>query len=88
MVSLSKILQTYKKIHCCNNAELAKKLNLELDDYGYIVVNRKQETNVKGIYAAGDITGGILQTCIAVGEGATAAVHAYLYIQGGWYSEK
>ena len=68
--------------------ELAKILNLELDDYGYIYVNRKQETNIKGIYAAGDITGGILQTCIAVGEGATAAVYAYLYIQGGWYSEK
>lgn len=68
--------------------ELAKKLNVELDDYGYINVNRKQETNIKGIYAAGDVTGGILQTCTAVGEGCTAAVYAYLYIQGGWYSEE
>jgi len=68
--------------------ELAKKLNVELDDYGYINVNRKQETNISGIYAAGDVTGGILQTCTAVGEGCTAAVYAYLYIQGGWYSDK
>ncbi len=68
--------------------ELAKKLNIDLDEYGYIKVNRKQETNVKGVYAAGDVTGGILQTCTAVGEGCTAAVYAYLYIQGGWYSEE
>ncbi len=67
--------------------ELAKKLGLKLDDEGYILVNRRQETSKDGIYAAGDITGGFLQISVGVGEGATAAVNAFLYIQGGWYSE-
>lgn len=69
------------------NNDLAKKLNLELDEDGYVVVNRKFETNVEGIFAAGDITGGVLQTIVSAGEGAAAAVSAYLYIQGGWYKQ-
>ena len=69
------------------NNDLAKKLELDLDPEGYIIVDRNQETSRKGIFAAGDITGGVLQTCVAVGEGATAAVQAYLYINSGWYGQ-
>ena len=35
-----------------------------------IIVNDKMETNVKGIYACGDTTGGLYQVCKAVYEGA------------------
>ena len=54
---------------------------------GFVKVNSRAETNIPGIFAAGDITGGILQVSTAVGEGTIAAVHAYLYIKGGWYGE-
>ena len=68
--------------------DLAKKLGLKLGSEGFIAVNEHAETSMEGIFAAGDITGGILQVSTAVGEGTIAAVNAYLYIKGGWYGEK
>jgi thioredoxin reductase (NADPH) len=54
--------------------ELAKILGLTLDKYGYIVVDRQQRTSIKGVYAAGDITGGLRQVITACAEGAIAAL--------------
>jgi thioredoxin reductase (NADPH) len=68
-------------------SELAKKAGIETDENDYIKVNKKQETNMSGIYAAGDITGGIRQVTTAVGEATTAAMNAYLFIKKGWYGE-
>jgi thioredoxin reductase (NADPH) len=68
-------------------SELAKKAGIELDEDDFIKVNRNQETNFPGIYAAGDVTGGIRQVTTATGEGTTAAMNAYLYIKQGWYGE-
>ncbi|WP_316803122.1 mercuric reductase [Pedobacter nototheniae] len=50
-----------------------KLLDLELcgvktDDKGYIIVNEKLETNVKGIYALGDVKGGPAFTHIAYND--------------------
>lgn len=42
---------------------------------GFITVNRNMETNIKGIYATGDITGKPLQLSKAVSEGLIAAQH-------------
>jgi len=67
---------------------LAQKIGINLDSEGFIIVNERAETNLPGIFAAGDITGGILQVATAVGKGTTAAVNAYLYIKGGWYGEQ
>ena len=53
--------------------ELAKKLGIALDDEGYIKIDKGYRTNVIGVYAAGDITGGFKQIVTAVGQGATAA---------------
>jgi len=39
------------------------------------------ETTVKGIYAAGDVTGIGLQIITAAGQGATAALEAYKYVK-------
>ena len=68
-------------------SDLAKKAGIELDDDNCIKVNRNQETNIPGIYAAGDVTGGIRQVTTAVGEATTAAMNAYLFIKKGWYGE-
>ena len=49
---------------------------LNLDQYGYIITNGNMETNVPGIYAAGDIRANSPRQAItAAGDGATAAVH-------------
>jgi len=54
--------------------DLAKQLKIILDEQGYIVVDKQQRTNVKGVYAAGDITGGLRQVITACAEGAIAAL--------------
>lgn len=56
---------------------LAKQLGVELDENGYIITDKSQATNVSGVYAAGDITGGVKQWIVACGEGAVAAISAY-----------
>lgn len=46
----------------------------------FISVDRYMETNIEGVYAAGDITGKPLQLSKAVSEGLIAAQHAALQI--------
>ena len=45
-------------------------------DGRFVRVNREQETNIPGLYAAGDCTGSPLQIAKAVGEGLVAAQNA------------
>lgn len=52
---------------------------LELSN-GSIVVNRFMETNMPGVYAAGDVTGGPLQVAKAVGEGLIAGLSVADYL--------
>ena len=51
---------------------------------GVIKVDRRMATNIPGVFAAGDCTGGPLQVSKAVGEGHVAALSAceYLDLQG------
>jgi thioredoxin reductase (NADPH) len=57
--------------------ELTGHLGIRLDDdMKYIQVNKQQETNVPGLYAAGDITGLPWQLAKAVGEGCIAGMNA------------
>ncbi|MFH1328700.1 MAG: thioredoxin-disulfide reductase [Candidatus Bathyarchaeota archaeon] len=65
--------------------EISSEAGILVDDESYIVVNKKQETNIEAVFAAGDVTGGVRQIGTAVGEGITAAVNACLYIRGGIY---
>lgn len=53
---------------------LAKALGCKLDDNGFIIVDKEGRTNVKGVYAAGDITGGLRQVITACAKGAVAAL--------------
>ena len=61
--------------------ELATQIGVQLDteSFKYIDINRKQETNIPGIYAAGDITGPPWQMAKAVGEGCVAGMEAATY---------
>ena len=45
-------------------------------DKGYVTVDRKMATNLSGVFAAGDCTGGPLQVSKAVGEGLIAGQSA------------
>ncbi|MGQ4891398.1 MAG: thioredoxin-disulfide reductase [Candidatus Njordarchaeia archaeon] len=70
------------------NSELAIEAGVKVNDEGYIIVDKKQETNIRGVYAAGDITGGLQQITVSVGEGSIAAISAFEYVTGGWYAKK
>ncbi len=48
----------------------------------FIQADREGRTNVPGVFAAGDCTGGFLQISKAVGEGAVAAKSAIDYVRG------
>jgi len=55
---------------------------VELDDYGYIVTNKKQHTNIPGVFACGDVQDpDYRQVVIAAGSGAKAAIEASEYIE-------
>ena len=61
--------------------ELASALGVALDTESmkYVAVNRKQETSLPGVYAAGDICGPPWQVAKAVGEGCVAGLEAAAY---------
>ena len=68
------------------NSQLAKAGGVETDDHGYIKVNERQQTNLDGVFAAGDVTNQpIKQVGTAVGQGITAALEAYSYIKRPYY---
>lgn len=56
---------------------LAKDIGVQIEEDGFISVDRSLHTNIPRIYAAGDVTGGVRQIVTAIGEGATAAQTAF-----------
>lgn len=67
-------------------SELAAKAGVSLTDHKEIKINRRSETNIPGLYAAGDVTDSrFKQAIIASAEGVAAAFSAYEYIkQNEW----
>ncbi|MGQ9492939.1 MAG: thioredoxin-disulfide reductase [Anaerolineae bacterium] len=65
---------------------------LELDEHGYIVTDRRMHTSVPGVFAAGDVQEQVLkQVATAVGSGAIAAMEAEKFIaemEGRAYPER
>lgn len=69
--------------------ELATQIDvmLDTDHFKYIDVNRHQETNIAGVYAAGDIVGPPYQMAKAVGEGCVAGMEAATFARKQKQSE-
>jgi len=54
--------------------------SLDLDEQGFMKVDRRQETSAPGVFAAGDVTSETpRQIATAVGEGVTAVLNAENY---------
>ena len=66
--------------HISSNS-IFKKSGVELDEKGNIIVDEEQKTNLKGVYAAGDCTGGVFQVVFAAAEGARAGINACKYLR-------
>ncbi len=63
------------------NTELFKG-QLELDDEGYIVINKVMETSVPGVFAAGEVADpSFRQVITSAGMGAAAAIQATRYLE-------
>ncbi|MEW6008766.1 MAG: FAD-dependent oxidoreductase [Candidatus Omnitrophota bacterium] len=61
------------------NSEFTK--GIEKNEFGEIKVNSRNETNIRGIFAAGDVTDvPEKQIIIAAGEGSKAALSAFRYL--------
>jgi len=62
-------------------SSLVEGLGVDLNDRKEIKINRKSETNIPGIYAAGDCTDtGFKQAITGAAEGVTAAYYAYNFV--------
>lgn len=63
-----------------SSVDFAVKLGVAVKD-GAIVVDGRQKTNLDGIFAAGDCTGGFRQIATAVGQGALAGKSIIDYVR-------
>jgi len=65
------------------NTVLLEELRVEINEFGFIKVDEAQKTNIKGIFAAGDITTGsnnFRQVVTAVSEGAIATLEVFKFL--------
>ncbi len=63
-------------------SNIAVKLGVKINEKKEIMIDRDSKTNVKGVFAAGDIVdSGFKQAITGVGEGVVAAHSAYQYVQ-------
>ena len=60
--------------------DFAKKIGVMLNKDN-IIVDENMQTNVEGLYSCGNVTGGMLQICKAIYEGAKAGLAAAKYSQ-------
>lgn len=61
--------------------KLLKGTGVKMSKKGEVIINKKGETNVRGLYAAGDITDSDWKQAITgVAEGVKAAYYAYQYV--------
>ena len=62
-------------------AGLAGGLYIAGDKRGFVKADRRQKTNLSGVFAAGDVTSAPRQIATAVGEGVTAVLGAENYLE-------
>jgi thioredoxin reductase (NADPH) len=64
------------------NSELFTE-QIDLDEHGYIVINKYMETSIPGVFAAGEIADpDFRQVITSAGMGAAAAIQATRYLEG------
>jgi thioredoxin reductase (NADPH) len=64
------------------NSELAKRIGVEINESGEVKINRKSETNIPGIFAAGDVADSPFKQAITgVSEGVIAAYSSFDYVK-------
>ena len=63
------------------SSSILKKAGIELDNRGNVKTDQEQQTNIKGVFAAGDVTGGLYQVVFATAQGARAGINANKYIR-------
>jgi thioredoxin reductase (NADPH) len=64
------------------NSEIAKHIGVEVNEKDEIKINRKSETNIPGIFAAGDVADAPFKQAITgVAEGVIAAYSAFDYVK-------
>lgn len=78
--SLLELAGVFMAIGTAGSTELARKIGAMLENNS-IKVDSKMATNVPGLYAAGDCTGGLLQVAKAVYEGAVAGLSVIKYLR-------
>ncbi|MFX0172928.1 MAG: FAD-dependent oxidoreductase [Candidatus Hodarchaeota archaeon] len=82
-------MRTFIAIYTSINNALARKIGVQLTEEGLIKVDNQQCNNIPRIYAVGDTNSGRGQISVAVGEGTTAAIAAFLDMRGGnWYGKE
>lgn len=65
------------------NSQVVAGTGIELDEIGFIKTDQHLQTNLPGVFAAGDIrSGATMQIATATGEGATAALMIREYLEG------
>ena len=64
------------------NSGLAKRIGIKTNEKDEIIINRKSETNIAGIFAAGDVADAPFKQAITgVAEGVIAAYSAFDYVK-------
>lgn len=65
------------------NSQFLKQSEIKLDEIGFVITDQHLQTQMPGVFAAGDIrSGATMQIASAAGEGATAALKIREYLEG------
>ncbi|HSW79899.1 MAG TPA: FAD-dependent oxidoreductase [Candidatus Saccharimonadales bacterium] len=65
------------------NTDFLKTSGIKLDPIGLVITDKHLQTNMTGVFAAGDVrSGATMQIATAVGEGATAALIIREFLEG------
>ncbi|MDB5182040.1 MAG: putative thioredoxin reductase [Candidatus Saccharibacteria bacterium] len=65
------------------NSQFLKTSEIKLDEIGFVLTDQHLQTQIPGVFAAGDIrSGATMQIASAAGEGATAALKIREYLEG------
>jgi thioredoxin reductase (NADPH) len=64
------------------NSQFLKDSEVKLDEIGFVMTDQHMQTQINGVFAAGDIrSGATMQIASATGEGATAALKIREYLE-------